>query len=553
MLKQYGNRTNSLVTLYSGFETYAPEGIDGFLRFSSSDSVVTVAGEPLAPEDERALCLDRFIELQRPGTHCIVLPIGITLATTLKERGFYVWQVGSEPVFELDEYFRTPTDPLDSFPVAKTLRKRGAEVLDLDFAAMPEAAAAELQSEMQDLVQAWLESKSSLPLGFLSQVKPFELAAWKKFFALRVRGRILAFIAAAPIFSSGVLQGYYFVDIIRHPQAKAGVNDLLVIEAMRLLHAQGVGQARLGMSPLARIRDRAPGRWLLTTLFEHWRWGYQFLTLYDFKDKFRPTQWEPLFLASSKPGLLRALYLAASVHFPEGLVRAACHLSGNSWGAQLALRPEVMARRKVQQGVDLLPGSLGEYLWRTKCTTALVAIFVLLHLLRQYIPALSTLFERSAYVPGAVNSEGLWLGPFFHNHWFHLFGDQLSFYAAGALIELILGPRLFWLITALGLWLSNPLTHGFYALFLDKIAPRIWNSLLLEQDYGSSNAVFALVGAYALLLVRKMWLLLPFFIYGVVICFARQSWLALHHLLTLGLGMLVVQLWLGRKGPKPRP
>jgi hypothetical protein len=38
--------------------------------------------------------------------------------------------------------------------------------------------------------------------------------------------------------------------------------------------------------------------------------------------------------------------------------------------------------------------------------------------------------------------------------------------------------------------------------------------------------------------------LLPFAIYGVFICLARHSWLALHHLLTLGLGYACVLAWM---------
>ena len=81
-------------------------------------------------------------------------------------------------------------------------------------------------------------------------------------------------------------------------------------------------------------------------------------------------------------------------------------------------------------------------------------------------------------------------------------------------------------------------------LFLERADPKAWAFLLQEPDYGSSNAAFALVGAYCALLRRKTWLFLPFFISGLVIGLQRQSLLALHHLLTLFAGYLGMLAWM---------
>lgn len=401
-----------------------------------------------------------------------------------------------------------------------------------------------LQDELQAMLASWLEAKLCPPLHFLSAPRPFELMEHKRYFLLRVRGQATAFVAAAPFYTiDAKLLGYYLADIIRWPNARAGATDLLTIETMRLLHAEGCAEVRLGMAPLAKLEPSAPA--LLHWLYAHWSLGYGFKTLAIYKDKFSPTRWEPLYLASTSPWLCRALGDVLGAHFPQGVFRAGLEILGQRLGPCLDLTDT--ARKRFGQAADLLPNSLGDYFWRTKFTTLLVAVFVCLHMARLLSPTVQALFEASAYTPQAVTWRGVLLGPAFHNHWFHLLGDQLSLYTFGALCEIILGPLLFWLIAGAGLWLSNPLTQLVYWPWLQGLWPKAHALLLVEQDYGSSNAVFALVGAYCALLRNKKWLLVPFSIYGAFICYARQSIIALHHPLSMVLGYALIA-WLLRTG-----
>ena len=54
---------------------------------------------------------------------------------------------------------------------------------------------------------------------------------------------------------------------------------MLTLETMRLLAAEGVVEARLGMAPLAHIDPKSPGACLLGLLFRRWRWGCNFRSL----------------------------------------------------------------------------------------------------------------------------------------------------------------------------------------------------------------------------------------------------------------------------------
>lgn len=521
LFRTHGDRTSSLAALGPQFSTFAPPG-GGAVRYVDLPGGRAAAGEPLCPPEGRAAALAALARDTR-GRLC-VMPCGQDLALELRALGFSIWQAGSEPVFDLAHCL--PPDPLLQYPLARTLSRRGGVVREVTDEVR---GGGELHSQLGRAARLWREDKG-LDLGFLTRCAPLDLSEEKRYFALSVRDEIQAFLAAAPYCRQGRTLGWYFQDLLRLPQARAGACDLLVLESMRLLQAEGAAEVRLGLAPLARIAPDQPGAWLLGLLFRRWRLGYNFRSLHEFKDKFFPTRWIPLYLASTSRALARTLADAVAAHLPGGLAGAL--------GARLeqGLRPGV--RETLPAPPDgLLPKDWAEFLRRTRCTTCCVLFFLGLHLLRLAWPPAQTLYEASAYVPGNVTWQGLFLGPLFHNHWLHLLGDQLSLYVFGSCLEILLGPGPFLLLLALGLWLSNPLTHALLAMVLPWAAPAAWAATLAETDYGSSNAVFALAGALAGLLRRGSRILVPFALYGLFICLNRESWLALHHLVTLAAGL----------------
>lgn len=543
MFSLYGDRTSSLAALGQQFVSYTPRGISGLVRLLETPTARIAASEPLTPKDQRCAALvDLAASAQ--GKRCVVMPVGQELATELQKRGFHTWQIGSEPVFHLAHYFGTGQDQHALNPVSRALSRRGAVVREVDFHALSNDEAQAVRAEMEELTRLWLADKGCLPLGFLAKVEPFAQEDHKRYFTLRVREQLQCFLAAAPCRHEGRTLAYYLQDMPRRPDARAGASELLILESMRLLHAAGACDVRLGMAPLAHIAPEASGAGLLRWIFRCWRWGYNFRSLYEFKAKLEPTAWEPLYLASNCSSLATALADALRAHFPEGLFRPLAHLVTCSGG--LSLRPETGAILSLP-AEDVTPHTVADLLRRTWLTSSLVLLFVGLHIGRLHWPALDALFQRSGYVPGNVTWEGVFLGPLFHNHWFHLTGDQLSFFLFGALIEVLLGRWPYLLLLATGLWLSNPLTQAVCWGFLSWSSPEAWAATLGEVDYGSSNAVFAMAGALAAMLVQWRSVLIPFALYGLFICLARHSWLALHHLLTLGLGYAGIRLWLASR------
>jgi hypothetical protein len=145
----------------------------------------------------------------------------------------------------------------------------------------------------------------------------------------------------------------------------------------------------------------------------------------------------------------------------------------------------------------------------------------------------------------------VWAGPLFHNHLYHLGGDLLSFLVFGLLVEWAAGRGLWALVVAFGLWATNPLTAAALGPALGRWRPEAVASFLAESDVGSSNAVYALVGAASAGLRRPALLLVPFAANGVYLCVGRGSWLSAHHLVGLVGGWALGAVWLRWRAGRP--
>ncbi len=538
IFKEYGNRTSSFMSMYPGLEHIQIE--NGQARGITYGNRIVLATEPHCDEESRAQAI---IDLKNSRNKKLCLfPIGEKLASVLGEKGFSVWQVGSEPIFELEDYFRT--EPLDALPLGRTLKKRGAELVEIRTADLDI-----YRQELAALHDDWKRQKT-FELGFLNQVDPFFKYDLKRWFILTVRGTIQAFMTAVPFCYNGQVLGYYFNDIIRSGKARAGTNELMIVEVMRLLHAEKIPEVRLGMAPLSRIEKKGPASAFLDFLFRRHRSVYNFSGHYRFKNKLNPTRWDNLYLASSGLGFLHSLKCVIKAHFPQGLWVLVQSIVARQWGKFLELKQGVLSMNRADKGEDLYFRSFKDYIWRTKWTHLSVIFFVVLHLLKVTVPGVYGLFGESAYTPATVTIKGLTLCPLFHNDGFHLFGDQLSFYIFGVFVEGVLGAGYFFALTLTGLFLSNPVTHALLDPVLKHFPVYYQNHFLHVRDYGSSNAVFTLLGGTGACLTKKAWLFVPFLFYSLIIAASLASFLALHHIVALFIGYTLTLGFLTMKAVK---
>lgn len=541
--KLYGNRTSSLLSLYPHLKTHFAEDGEAHLSFIETKKSFIVASEPMSRLQERKEFILEFFKKidQNTQKRKVIFPISKNLAQQLEKNEFHVMQIGVEPIFNLAQYFDKPFDVTMEYPLARALKKRGGIVREL-----AENEIAEHQEKMEKILTEWKEAKSTKELGFLNRVDPFYLDDFKRFFVLEDRGDIRAFLTASPIFLNHEIIGYFFNDIIRGSMVRAGSNDLLILEAMRILHLEGVAEVRLGMCPLAELDAQTPHYKILSKLYQHFHFGYSFKNLHAFKKKLNPTRFEPLYLASSSDKFTHILSDIVSAHYPEKtasiLWRSFLKTSKRSLILKDHAKPMLQAKTKKTKHQSFV----WDFFKRTKITLSLTSIFLALHGVKNFTSWGKSYFDQVGYETSRVTLDGIFMGSLFHNHAFHLIGDLLSFLVFGGAVEYFFGTWIFMLLTSMGLWLSNPLTHFFIWLTIPQSDPAGWVGFLQEKDYGTSNAVFALVGAVIYSLKSSLWLVAPFIFHGIYIILQRESLLAFHHLLAMYMGYSVM-LWYNQK------
>jgi hypothetical protein len=544
----HGDRTSSFLSAYPHLRDHAVAA--GRIRCVDVPGAVVAAGEPLCPTATRA---DAFFDLaaaaRRDGRRAVMMPVGGALAAELRARGARTLCVGSEPVLELSEWLGEGTgpDPLERLPVARALARRGGRVVAWDAGALTD----EQRAVVADLAAAWKTARTGPLVGFLNVVDPLQLVAHKALFVV-YDGKLAgpaAVLAAVPVAAndgSGRVDAWFFADYLRHPDARAGSVELLFVEAARALRDRGAREVRLGLCPLLHLHrgdvDGVFERLLRPVLARHQQratFPFSYASVAAFKTKLGPTRWDPLYVVvdgARGPGLFRALSWA---HFPEGPLLARTEHVRTRLAS--AVRPDVLPHLRPA------PRDVGAALRGGALVWSAATLFACLHLARQLSPAFEAFFQTSRFVPSSWTPQGVWLGPMFHNHTYHLCGDLLSLLFFGLLLEWATGHALVAVVGGFGLWTTNPLSTWLMTPLLTRFRPDDLARFLAEGDVGSSNAVYAIVGAVAAGLKRPALLLVPFGANGVYLCFAKSSWLSVHHLIGLGGGFLFGWLWRRRQ------
>lgn len=158
--------------------------------------------------------------------------------------------------------------------------------------------------QMQHLLDTWVRYRTMPPMHFLVEPETLHLLTDRRVFLARRHGELCAFLVASPI---PCRRGWLIEQIIRHPAAPNGTNELLLHHAMLTFANEKAGYVTLGLVPLSRhLPAHGPKNPLWLALLFAWarahgRRFYNFEGLEAFKAKFHPTGWEPIYAIATEP------------------------------------------------------------------------------------------------------------------------------------------------------------------------------------------------------------------------------------------------------------
>ncbi len=288
----YGHNPHSLVSIAPGALLWSTPDIDGAIIYGEFGRVWLAAGDPLAPLEDMAELARQFAaHAKRKNRMVAFVPTSTEFARLVTPHDFTAVKVGASPYFDLETWNPRGDCAKKLRAGINQARRAGVEVETIS-----EGVDESLKRETAQLCMRWLDThRAATTFGWLVALDPFLHSEYKKYFAARVNGKLVGFLAASPI---PARKAWYLEDVLREPDAPHGTPTLLVFEALAKLKSEGVSLATLGTSPLSsdgpndlptehpkseRVLEMASRR--LATF-------YNFEGLRRFKAKFVPSWWE---------------------------------------------------------------------------------------------------------------------------------------------------------------------------------------------------------------------------------------------------------------------
>jgi hypothetical protein len=306
LLRRHGWNSTSFQVLEEGFLYAFDEVEDACVAYVDTGKAWVVAGAPIAAYEAVAPVVERF--LARAAGAARRVSFFAVEERFLQATGLPSTRVGEQPIWDPASWDETVRQ---SKSLREQLRRSRTKGVVVRSAASRELSdpTSPVRRATEALIERWLGSRGMAPMGFLVDVQPFAFPEERRYFVAEQRGRVVAFLAAVPVYARG---GWLFEDLVRDPTAPNGTAELVFDFAMRAFGAEGSGYATLGLAPLAGASG-----WL-RVVREMSRALYDFEGVRAFKAKLRPHGWEPIHLAHSPRSSANAALFDALSAFARG-------------------------------------------------------------------------------------------------------------------------------------------------------------------------------------------------------------------------------------------
>ena len=291
--EKFGYNAHSLVSIAPGAHAWMSSGLEGAIVYGEFGRVWLAAGDPICkPEDVQTL-VERFLNAAKKEKRIpAFVPTTADFARHAKALNLSVIKVGAAPYFDLPNWN----------PRGNAAKKMRAGVNQAARTGVRVEIVTELNEttklEITQLSLDWLESRrAATTFGWLLALDPFAQFERKKLFAARdSANRMIGLLSVSPI---PARNGWYLEDVLRKKDSPPGTSDILVVETLNYLKAEGAKLATLGTTPLAiegedklSCKEHQVFSHGLLRLSKRFSTFYNFEGLRTFKSKFVPSWWE---------------------------------------------------------------------------------------------------------------------------------------------------------------------------------------------------------------------------------------------------------------------
>jgi lysylphosphatidylglycerol synthetase-like protein (DUF2156 family) len=309
MVRRYGYEYQSFLSLYGGMESWTSRDPEAVVIYRRVGRVAVVAAAPLAARGDLLEVTRRFLDFcSEQRLDCLMLPVGSEYAEIARSCGMALLHIGESGYFKLPEWRPAGDRAKKVRAGVNQATKAGVRVAPYDPSQCRDPRA---RAEIEEICQAWINTREVDALGWLLELDPFHLSENKRYFLARqADGKLEGMLVCSPIYARN---GWYLEDLIRRPGAERGVSELLIVESLKRFAAEGAGLATLGTSPLAGLEPRGQFKQtsrLLKLIYEHLDAFYHFKALHRFKAKFAPSFVDQEYVAIHPPRIRLRMALA---------------------------------------------------------------------------------------------------------------------------------------------------------------------------------------------------------------------------------------------------
>ncbi len=312
LLRRHAANPLSFLVNYGGpWEMYFAGGGGGGAPYLREGRAALLWADPLCAEGDLQRLLSAFSREMRGRQLAVgLLAVREATARAALGLGYSVLKIGEEPWFDLERWRRPRGNRGKKLRwCLNRARRAGLHVTPYRPRTERDAAT---EREVMGVLDRWERSlRRPVATSFLA-ASPLSAAEEKLIFCARRGGELVGFLACSPIYGE---HGWYLEDLVRAPDAPMGTTELLVVEALAALAAQGARHAVLGLVPLRNPRDQLDrrARWLgpvLSLAIHSFDRRYGFKAMERYASKFAPSEWRARYVAFlpalPRPSVVRA-------------------------------------------------------------------------------------------------------------------------------------------------------------------------------------------------------------------------------------------------------
>ena len=185
---------------------------------------------------------------------------------------------------------------------------------------------AENSKGLQEVLKEWLDTRGHPPLHFLVEPETLDFLADRRTFVAEYGGRPVAFLNLCPVPKR---KGWLTEQFPRMRNSPNGTIELLMHEAARAVADDGAEYLTMGLVPFSIHGALDHNPWWLRKVMDLTRIVgkplYSFTGLNEFKSKFNPEEWEPVYAAVTQRNFRYSDLLAVAEAFTGE------HFAGTIW------------------------------------------------------------------------------------------------------------------------------------------------------------------------------------------------------------------------------